>query len=76
MPIPMVTNAATAEMRTTASAISPRFTQPKSKTGVKYRPTIAAGATAGTTTCLTKVLMGGAPGLAVFGGGPSPPPGS
>ena len=34
-PFALVTHAATAEMRTTAKASHPRFTQPNSVTGVK-----------------------------------------
>ena len=56
-PIPIVMHAAMAEMSTTANAMSPRFTHPKSNTGVKYRPTTAAGATAGSAMCLTSISM-------------------
>jgi hypothetical protein len=59
-PIPIVTNAATADMSTTANAMSPRFTHPNNKTGVKYRPTTAAGATAGKAMCRRNLLMVGA----------------
>ena len=59
-PIPLVTHAAMADMSTTANAISPRFTHPKSNTGVKYKPITAAGATAGRAMCLTNTFIVGA----------------
>jgi hypothetical protein len=51
-PITPVTIPATNDMNTTASAIQPRFTHPTSDTGVKYKATIAAGASAGRSICL------------------------
>jgi hypothetical protein len=56
-----------ADMSTTANAISPRCTHPKSNTGVKYKPITAAGATAGTAMCLTNTFIVGASGGSVVG---------
>lgn len=58
MPFAIVTNAAAADTNTTPTAISPRFAHPNNRTGVKYRPTIAAGAIAGKTMCLRNKLKG------------------
>jgi hypothetical protein len=49
---PIVMNAKTAEISAIETAINPRVTHPKTTTGVKYRPTIRAGATAGKAICL------------------------
>jgi hypothetical protein len=53
----IATNAATAEMSATDMAIKPRFAHVIAVRGVKYRPTIRAGATAGTRRCLTNTFI-------------------
>jgi hypothetical protein len=66
----MVMNAQIAEMSAIDTAINPRFTHPKTVTGVKYNLTMRAGATIGNAICLVRrSIFYRAPTFAITGSG-------